>query len=131
MRVGRDPIEGQDWASQPTLSRLENAVDRQQLYRRGEALAECVLERPRRRRQGRARLITWTWTRPTIPPGAQPLTFFNRRYDTWCYWPGVGFWSFNDEPEPYRATAVLRPGHAVASAGAIGILWRLWVRVGR
>ena len=59
------------------------------------------------------------------------MTFFNRRYDTWCYWPGVGFLSFNDEPEPYRATAVLRPGHAVASAGAIGILWRLWVRVGR
>ena len=31
MRVGRDPI-GQDLASQPTRSRFENAVDRQQLY---------------------------------------------------------------------------------------------------
>ena len=43
----------------------------------------------------------------------------------------VGFWSFNDESEPYLATAVLRPGKAVASAGAIGILWRLLVQVWR
>jgi len=43
----------------------------------------------------------------------------------------VGFLSFNDEPEQYLATAVLRPGNAVASAGAIGILWRLLGRVWR
>jgi hypothetical protein len=45
--------------------------------------------------------------------------------------PVVGFVSFNDEAEQYLATAVLRPGNAVASAGAIGILWRLLVRVWR
>jgi hypothetical protein len=59
------------------------------------------------------------------------LTFFNSHYDTWCYLPVVGFVSFNDEAEQYLATAVLRPGNAVASAGAIGILWRLLVRVWR
>jgi len=132
MLAGRDPIEGDDLASQPTLSRFENAVDRKQLYRLGEALAECVIERHRRRLHGRARLITIDLD-PTDDPthGAQELTFFNSHYDTWCYLPVVGFLSFNDEPEQYLATAVLRPGNAVASAGAIGILWRLLVRVWR
>lgn len=132
MLVGRDPIEDDDLASQPTLSRFENAVDRKQLYRLGEALAECVIERHRRRLHGRARLITIDLD-PTDDPthGAQQLTFFNAHYDTWCYLPVVGFLSFNDEPEQYLATAVLRPGNAVASAGAIGILWRLLVRVWR
>jgi len=123
MLVGRDPIEGDDLASQPTLSRFENAVDRKQLYRTGEALADCVIERHRRRLHGRARLITIDLD-PTDDPthGAQQLTFFNSHYDTWCYLPVVGFLSFNDEAEQYLATAVLRPGNAVASAGAIGIL---------
>jgi len=31
--VGRDPIDGEDLASQPTLSRFENAPDRQELLR--------------------------------------------------------------------------------------------------
>ncbi|MGH9405465.1 MAG: transposase [Terriglobia bacterium] len=54
MLVGRDPVEGADLASQPTLSRFENAPDRKQLYRMGEALAERVIERHRRRLHGRA-----------------------------------------------------------------------------
>ena len=43
--VGRDPIDGEDLASQPTLSRFENAPDRKELFRLGEALADCVIER--------------------------------------------------------------------------------------
>ena len=50
--VGRDPVEGEDLASQPTLSRFENAVERQQLYRLGERLAERVIERHRWRLKG-------------------------------------------------------------------------------
>ncbi len=132
MLIGRDPVEGQDLASQPTICRFENAPDRKQLYRMGEALADCVIERHRRRLHGRARLITIDLD-PTDDPthGAQQLTFFNAHYDTWCYLPVVGFLSFNDEPEQYLAAAVLRPGNAVASAGATGILWRLLVRVWR
>jgi Transposase DDE domain group 1 len=56
--VGRDPAEGADLASQPTLCRFENAPDRKQLYRMGEALAEQVIERHRRRLYGRVRRIT-------------------------------------------------------------------------
>ena len=130
--VGRDPVEGADLASQPTLSRFENAPDRKQLYRLGEALAECVIERHRRRLHGRARRITLDLD-PTDDPthGAQQLTFFNRHYDTWCYLPVMGFMSFNDEKEQYLFTAVLRPGNAVASVGAIGILWRILQKLRR
>ena len=120
--VGRDPLEGADLASQPTLSRLENAVDRKQLYRRGERLAD----RRRRRLKGRARRITIDLD-PTDDPthGAQQLTFFNGHYDSWCYLPVVGFLTFNDEREPYLFTALLRPGNAVASVGAVGLLRRV------
>ena len=131
MLLGRDPVEGQDLASQPTLSRFENAPDRKQLYRLGEALADCVIERHRRRLQGRAPLITIDLD-PTDDPthGAQQLTFFNSHYDTWCYLPLLGFLSFNEEKEQYLCAAVLRPGNAPASRGAIGILWRILQRVG-
>jgi len=54
MLVERDPIDGDPLASQPTLSRFENAVRPRHLYRMGEALAEVVIERQRRRRRGRA-----------------------------------------------------------------------------
>src|ERR1700677_4896007 len=38
--LDRDPIEGLDLASQPTLSRFENGVGIKELYRAGEFLAE-------------------------------------------------------------------------------------------
>jgi hypothetical protein len=124
--VGRDPVEGEDLASQPTLSRFENSVGRKELFRIAEALADTVIERHRKRLQGRARLITLDLD-PTDDPthGAQQLTFFNWHYDTYCYLPVVGFLTFNHEAEQYLATAVLRPGNAPGSAGAVGLLRRL------
>lgn len=56
--VGRDPLQGEDLASQPTLSRFENAADRKELFRVAEALADTVIKRHRRRLHGRARVIT-------------------------------------------------------------------------
>src|ERR671933_2671618 len=47
---GRWPETGPDLASQPTLSRLENAVDRRACYRLGRALLELYL-----RERGRLR----------------------------------------------------------------------------
>jgi hypothetical protein len=45
----RDPATGEELASQPTLSRFENAFDRAGRYRMGIALADTVIERHRRR----------------------------------------------------------------------------------
>ena len=69
--VGRDPVEGADLASQPTLCRCENAPGRKQLYRMAEALAEPVIERHRRRLHGRARRITIDLDPTDDPPMAR------------------------------------------------------------
>lgn len=55
MLLDRDSVAGLDRASQPTLPRFENSVDRKQLYRMGEALAESVIERHAKRLRGHAR----------------------------------------------------------------------------
>ncbi len=130
--VERDPIDGEPLASQPTLSRFENAVRPRHLYRMGEALADVVIERQQRRRHGRARRITLELD-PTDDPthGGQQLTFFNAHYDTWCYLPVAAFVRFNDEPEQNLVAAVLRPGNAAASLGALGLLRRLLERLYR
>jgi hypothetical protein len=132
MLLGRDPIEGRDLASQPTLSRFENAAERQELYRLGEALTDVVIERHARRLHRRARRITIDLD-PTDDPthGAQQLALFNGHYDTWCYLPLLGFLSFNEEREQYLFTAVLRSGRAVASRGARGILRRVLEKLRR
>ena len=125
--LDRDPLAGADLASQPTLSRFENAVDRADLYRMGLELAETVIER-HRRRLGRRRVKRITIDLdPTDDPthGAQQLTFFNGHYDSWCYLPVAGFLTFNDEAEQYLFAYVLRPGNAPATQGALGILRRL------
>jgi len=129
--LDRDAITGAMLASQPTLSRFENAPRRADLYRMGEALAECVIER-HRRRLGRRRCKHITIDLdPTDDPthGAQQLTFFNGHYDSWCYLPVASFVTFNGEPEQYLLAYVLRPGNAPATRGAIGILRRLLERL--
>jgi hypothetical protein len=127
---GRDPLSGEDLASQPTLSRFENAFDRADLYRMGIALAETVIERHRRRLKRKVKRITIDLD-PTDDPthGAQQLTFFNGHYDSWCYLPVAGYLTFNAELEQYLFAYVLRPGNATASVGAIGILSRLLPRL--
>jgi hypothetical protein len=126
MLLDRDPVTGLDMASQPTLSRFENAVGPRQLYNMGAALAESVIERHAQRLHHRARLVTIDLD-PTDDPthGAQQLSFFNSHYDNACYLPMMGFVTFNDEAEQYLCAAVLRPGNVTASAGAVGILRRL------
>jgi hypothetical protein len=126
MLLDRDPVTGLDMASQPTLSRFENAVGPRQLYNMGAALAESVIERHAQRLHRHARLVTIDLD-PTDDPthGAQQLSFFNSHYDSWCYLPMMGFVTFNDEAEQYLCAAVLRPGNVTAAAGAVGILRRL------
>ena len=126
----RDPVQGEDLASQPTLSRFENSVDRADLYRMGIALADAVIERHRQRLKRKAKRITIDLD-PTDDPthGAQQLTFFNGHYDTWCYLPVAGFLTSNKEPEQYLFAYVLRPGNVGAAVGALGILSRLVPRL--
>lgn len=134
VRTGRDPVHKllldraplgeEELASQPTVSRFENAPGALDLYRMGRALAELVIDRHARRlKRSAVRRITIDLD-PTDDPthGAQQLSLFNGHYDCWCYLPIAGFLTFDDEREQHLFTAILRPGNAHATAGARGIL---------
>ena len=128
--LDRDPLAGLPLASQPTLSRFENAAGRRELLAMGQVLADTVIEHHRRRLHGRAARITIDLD-PTDDPthGQQEFTFFNGHYDTWCYLPVVATVTFNGEAAQYAVAAVLRPGSAPASRGALGVLRRLMRRL--
>lgn len=130
--VGRGPGDERPLASQPTLSRFENGVDRADLFRLGEALAERVIERHRCRRRGRARVVTIDMDQTDDPThGEQQLALFNGYYDSWCYLPLLAFVSFDAEADQYLVATVLRPGNSPDKRGARGVLSRLLPRLRR
>ncbi len=126
--VGRDPVTGPALASQPTLSRFENAIGPRDLFWLTHALADVVIAHHEARLGARnVRRITLDFD-PTDDPthGQQELAFFNGHYDTWCYLPMVGTLTFNAERTQHLVTAILRPGNAHATLGVIGVLRRLF-----
>ncbi|MHC4551057.1 MAG: IS1380 family transposase [Planctomycetota bacterium] len=125
--LDRDPLAGASLASQPTLSRFENGVDRRGLFALGECLADTVLDRLQARRKHRAPRRVTIDLDPTCDPthGRQQLSFFHGFYDTHCYLPMLAFVTLDDEPESFLVAAVLRSGRAPDKEGAIGILRRL------
>ncbi len=118
--VDRDPIEGRDLASQPTLSRFESGIVGKRTLSRGRVPGGECAPASRQAATPIAPIASpSTWIRPTIPRTAhQRSSFFNRPCDTWCYLPVMGFVSFNDEPEQYLCAAVLRPGNVDRSGGS-------------
>jgi hypothetical protein len=129
--LGRDPIDGGRLASQPTISRFEHTAAPRMLLAMGHALADTVIARHRRRRRG-VRLITIDLDATEDQThGAQQLTFFNGCYDHWCYLPLVGTVTFDDETRQYVVAAILRPGNAAGTAGAISLLHRLLPKLWR
>jgi Transposase DDE domain group 1 len=126
----RDPLTGPALASQPTLSRFENAVGRQDLYLASLALADLVIAHHQARLKGRADRITIDLD-PTEDPthGQQEFTAFNGHYDSWCYLPLVATLTFDTEARQYLVAAVLRPGTSPAKQGALGLLARLLRRL--
>ena len=124
--LDRDPVTGRGLASQPTISRFENAIGGKALYQMGRELAASVIDRHRQRLRGRARRITIDLDVTDDPThGAQQLSFFHGHYDTWCYLPLLAFVTFNHEPDQYLCAALLRPGNAPTSTGALGVLQAL------
>ena len=123
---GREAFEGDDLASQPTLSRFENAFTGRTLVDFAREIEDFVIERHRKRLGRKARKIVIDLD-PTDDPthGQQTFSFFNSHYDSWCFLPLLGFLSFNDEPEHYLFHARLRPGYATARRGSLRLLRRL------
>ena len=127
--AGRDPITGLSLASQPTLSRFENAVRSGDLLQMSEALADVVIKRHRRRKRKVKRITIDLDPTHDGTHGGQQLSFFNGLYDSWCYLPLAGFVTFDDEPDQYLFCCVLRPGNTVAKDGCLSILKRLLPRL--
>jgi hypothetical protein len=124
--TNRDLTAGDSLASQPTLSRFENSIGPRDLYRMGEILASVVIDRHRLRIGQVCRKLVIDLDSTADPThGAQQLTLFNGHYDTWCYLPLLGFLSFDDEPEQYLFTAMLRPGTAPDKLGVLAVLRRI------
>jgi hypothetical protein len=112
-------LSDDDLGSQPTLSRLENAITRKDLYRIGEYFVDLYIRRNRKRKPKRIILDLDGTDDPTY--GNQQLTFFHGYYDQYMYHPLVIY----DADTGELITAVLRPGNKHASYGAVSVLKRI------
>ena len=114
----RLPLTGDDLASQPTMSRLENSVTRSDLYRMGEALLETFIEsydKPPKK------LILDIDDTDDPTHGSQQLTLFHAYYDEYCYLPIHLY-----EGETGKLiTTLLRPGRRIRGREAAAILKRV------
>ncbi len=118
------PGAGKALASQPTLSRLEEKVSRRDLVRLSELLLELFLERLKKRgRAARRRLILEFDSTDDPTHGGQQLTMFHGYFDQWQYLPLLVFC------DGWPIAAVLRPGNAHDSWGALAILRRVVERI--
>ncbi len=117
---GRLPETGADLASQPTLSRLENAVRATSCYRLAVALATVYLrERERSGPPTRVLLDLDGTADPTH--GKQEGTAYHGYFRQHMYHPLLVFDGDTDQ----LVTAVLRPGNAHGARGAVAVLRRL------
>jgi hypothetical protein len=120
LACGRWPETDRDLASQPTLSRLENAVDRRACYRLGQALLEVYLrERERLGVPGRILLDLDGTDDPTH--GDQEGSAYHGYFRQHMYHPLLVFDGDTDQ----LLAAVLRPGNAHGSRGAVAVLKRI------
>jgi hypothetical protein len=116
---GRLPDEP-DLASQPTLSRLENAIDFKTCYRLAQALLQLYLqERERLGRPERILIDADSTDDPTY--GDQEGSAYHGYYQQHMLYPLLLTDGDTDQP----ITAILRPGTCHASRGVVAILKRV------
>lgn len=116
----RLPVSGADLASQPTLSRLENAISARTCYRLAQALGAVYL-RERERAGVPAHLILDLDGTDDPTHGDQEGTAYHGYYGQHMYHPLLIF----DGTTGQLITAVLRPGTVHASRGVVAILTRI------
>jgi hypothetical protein len=120
---GRRPHElSADLASQPTLSRLENAVDRRACYRLAHALLAIYLQERERVAGGVPTHILLDLDSTDDPThGDQEGSSYHGYYRQHMYHPLLVFDGETDQ----LIAAVLRPGTVHASRGVVGVLSRV------
>jgi hypothetical protein len=120
LACGRLPESGPDLASQPTLSRLENAVDRHAVERLAGALADLYV-RERGRAGAPARVVLDLDGTDDPAHGEQEGVKYHGYYRQHMYHPLLVF----DGTTGHLITAVLRPGNVHGSRFVVLVLRRL------
>src|SRR5208337_2627859 len=124
--VGRAP-SGPDLSSQSTLTRLENAVTREECYRLSEALFACYLDR--HRSHPPSRIIIDVDTTDDLTHGLQQYALFNTHYGGHCFLPMLIFAQHVEGGPQYLLAAVLRPGKSPTGASSASMLKRVSERL--
>ena len=120
LACGRRPASEPDLASQPTLSRLENAVDRRAVERLAEALADLYI-RERGRAGAPARILLDLDGTDDPAHGEQEGVAYHGYYRQHMLHPLLAF----DGDTGHLITAVLRPGDVHGSRFVVLVLRRL------
>lgn len=113
---GKDIHAPQALASQPTLSRFENAVTAKDLLRLGTVLSQtAVAQLPKDTQHVYLDLDA------TVDPthGQQELSLFDGHYDTWCYLPLLAFVT-EESGTQHLMGALLR---SACGRSTKGVLW--------
>ena len=118
------PIEGESLGSQSTMTRLENAVSRTDLYRFAVALGEVFIHSYDRPPPSIVVDIDDTCD-PTH--GAQQMTLFNAHDNTYCYRPVLVYEGTSGK----LISAILRPGKRPSGVEVRAILKRVLAHIRR
>lgn len=122
--LGRLPETGEDLASQPTISRLENAPGARDCLRIARALAELYVRR-RGENGAPSRVLLDLDSTDDPTHGEQEGARYHGYYGQHMYHPLLVF----DGETNQLITAILRPGNAHAGHGAVAVLERVVSRL--
>jgi hypothetical protein len=124
--LGRRPQSDRDLASQPTLSRFENAVNRTSLRRMAEVFVDLFVARYASAKK--CQIILDFDATEDKTHGQQQLALFNGHVDHHCYLPLLVTGQVDEGPQELLV-AMLRPGNAEPAAYAKALLERLVPRL--
>lgn len=117
---GALPESGRDLASQPTISRMENAIDSGACYRMAKALAELYVRE--RGKDGVPQKVLLDFDATDDPThGDQEESYYHGYFGEHIYHPLLVF----DGDTGQLITALLRAGNTHASRGTVAVLKRV------
>lgn len=115
----RLPESGPELASQPSLSRLENAVDRRDLWRMGQWFIRQWVRQVKKR--GREKVVLDMDSTDDPTHGQQEFSFWHGYFDNRVYHPLLVF----DAETGDLICALLRAGNSGAGRCVVGVLKRI------